>query len=182
MPTPLKPQDVLAACKLLTIGPEWTYDRLAASLALSRAEAHGCVRRLDEAGALRAPPGGGARLRPREVLDLLLAAPKIFYASFRGEGPGTPTSVRAPVLSGMFDLSGDPERVVWDSPHPALPGEVGLERGRLLAPLYPTVPRAVRGDDGLWRLLALVDVLRVGEPPHRRRAASLLRDLVLGGR
>lgn len=178
--TGIKSQDVLVACKLLTIGPEWTYDRLSSSVAVSPSEAHACVRRLDDAGVLRAPAGGGARLRKKEILDLLLAAPKIFYAWPGAEGRGTPTSVWAPPLAGQFDLSESGETVVWASRYPELPGEAGLVTGLVISPLYPTVSRAVRGDRDLWRLLALVDVLRVGEPGQKRRAATLLRALVLG--
>jgi hypothetical protein len=179
----LKPQDALVACKLLVVGPEWTYDRLSAALALSRAEAHACVRRLDEAGALRAPAGGGARLRRREILEVLLAVPRIFCGRLDGRsGRGVLTSTRAPVISGLFEIDSSGEPVVWDSPYPETAGELGLCPGRLLRPLYPTAPRAVRGDQDLWRLLALLDVLRVGEPGEKKRAASLLRDCVLGER
>ena len=175
----VKPQDVVVACKLLVAGPEWTYARLSASVALSAAETHASVRRLGEAGVARVPPGGGARVRRREALELLLAAPKIYCGEVgAGTGAGTPTSLWADPLRGEFEVDPSDEPVVWASPYPELvePGQV---RGRLLEPLYPTVPRAIRGDRDLWRLLALLDVLRVGEPEHARRAAALLRKRVL---
>ena len=53
-------------------------------------------------------------------------------------------------------------------------------RGESLLPLYPTVPRAIQHDPDLYRLLAFIDVVRVGDSKDRRLATDLLERLILG--
>ncbi len=173
----VRPQDVLVACKLLSIGPDWTYARLAGSLALSQSEAHASVGRCVAAGVLAA--GESVRVLRKPLVELLLAVPKIFVAERGPMGRGLATSVFSPVLRGMFDERPEGERTVWPTSVCPLEGEVGLEDGLLVSPLYSTAARASAQDESLHAILSLVDVLRLEEECDRRRAAALLRYRVI---
>jgi hypothetical protein len=176
----VRPQDVLVASKLLSIGPDWTYARLAGSLALSQSEAHAAVNRCVAAGVLAAGGSTAPRVLRRPLLELLLAAPKIFVAERGPAGRGVSTSVWSPALRGLFDEPSNDRRLVWPTSCAPLVGEVGLEDGLLVSPLYSTAARACRQDQDLYAILSLVDVLRLEKEAERRRAATLLRERVLG--
>jgi len=57
--------------------------------------------------------------------------------------------------------------LVWPDPH-------GTSRGEGIKPLYRTVPAAAVSDERLYKLLALVDALRVGGARERRVTAEML--------
>lgn len=169
----LRAQDVLAACKLLSLGRarrEWTYSALASDLGLSAGEAHNAVDRCRR---------GGLLLPSREISapvlrDLLIVAvPRIFYAQ-RGEiAAGVVTGTSAPPLRGRFKISKHALPLVW-------PSEDGVgRRGESVAPVYPTAALAAR-DELVYELLALVDVLRVGGVSDRDRATEIMDELLLG--
>lgn len=178
----IRPQDVLVACKLLTLGLEWTYDGLAGGLYLSRSEAHASVCRCQSAGIV---VGGGRcstpRVRRRKLLDLLLAVPQVFVADLGPVGDGLPTAESAGVLDGRFEPTGR-IRLAWPTTLPNVRLSELLVEGQLVSPLYPTATLACAADDRLYEILALVDVLRVGSPSSSRRARSLLRAAVSGSR
>jgi len=56
----------------------------------------------------------------------------------------------------------------------------GKTRGPSLVPLYGAAPRAALEDEHLYRSLALVDVLRLGELRERRLAQGLLDETLSG--
>jgi hypothetical protein len=176
----VRPQDVLVACKLLSIGPDWTYAQLAGSLALSQSETHAAVGRCVAAGVLAAGESVGPRVLRRPLLDLLLAVPKIFVAERGPAGRGVPTSVWSPALRGMFDEPSRERRLVWSTSCALLVGEVGVEDGMLVSPLYSTASRAAAQDESLYAILSLVDVMRLEPEADRRRAAALLKERILG--
>jgi hypothetical protein len=62
------------------------------------------------------------------------------------------------------------------------PDDDGTVRGVGLAPICASAPGAARNHEGLYRLLALVDALRVGAARDRQLAAAAVRkDLGLDG-
>lgn len=176
----LRPQDILVACKLLTLeGQEWTFSRLAGALAISTGEIHNGVER-SRCSGLITMPRKTLTVSKKKLFDLLtVAAPQIFYAV---RGPlclGVPTSVYAPCLTSRFphEILGSVP-LVW--PYPTGTG-TGLVRGESLLALYPTVPRAIAHDPALYELLALVDVLRTTESRERRLAIEFLDKLIWKG-
>lgn len=171
----LRPQDVLLACKLFSLGDsEWIYARLAGSISISPSEAHAAVERCRAAGVL-GTPRGKLTIARRKFFELCtVVVPQVFYAVRGPVESGVPTSIYAKPLEGVFQP--DPRRVVpliW-------PYESGSTKGESLLPIYPTVPRAVQHDEMLHKLLALIDVVRVGEAKERRMAIDLLDKLILG--
>jgi hypothetical protein len=163
----LKPQDILVACKLYSLeegAVDYTYASLGRDVGLSPSEAHSSAERCRRA-ALLTPNNVLLRRNLRDLL--VVAVPRVYYATRGGLADGTPTSVHAPVLLGKVALA-QPTivPVVW-------PG-AGRDRGESLSPIYSTVPVACRADPLLYELMALVDVLRVGAASERAAATELL--------
>ena len=161
----LKPQDVLVACKLFTLGEaEWPVRRLAGSLSISVGETHAAIERGKAAGVLGIPRGR-LNVGRRKLIDLVtVAVPQVYYAVRGSVELGVPAAMHAEPLEGVFSRDGRPIPLVWAS-------DLGTVRGESLLPLYPTVPRAVQHDPALHRLLALVDVVRIGDAKDRRLSA-----------
>jgi hypothetical protein len=170
----LKPQDILLACKVFGIGTEeWPLRRLAGSISISLGEAHASVGRCREAGILAAPRGRLSVVRKGLFRLVSVSAPQVYYAVRGRVDAGVPTSIHAEPLAGVFGVSDGAIPLVW-------PCDLGTVRGETLVPLYPTVPRAIRHDPSLHRLLALIDVVRAGGPAERRLATDLLERMILG--
>ena len=173
-PPMLKPQDILVACKLFTLGDaEWPIRRLAGSLSISVGETHAAIERGKISGIL-GTPRGRLNVGRKKLLDLVsVAVPQVYYAVRGSVETGVPTAMHAEPLKGVFSKDGRPIPLVW-------PSERGTVKGESLMPLYPTVSRAVEHDPGLHRLLALIDVVRVGDAKDRKLATDLLERMIMG--
>ncbi len=135
---------------------------MAQGLLLGVAEVHRAVRRLEDAG-LVVP--GERRVNRQALLEFLVHGVRyVFPPAFGGEEKGVPTAASAPVLGGKLP---EAPTTVW-------PAEAGTARGRSLLPLYGKAPQAALADEYLYRGLALVDVLRLGQLRERRLAQGLL--------
>jgi len=78
----------------------------------------------------------------------------VFPAKISGLSRGIPTSYAAPVLQGKIMSAGE-SIYIW-------PDARGSDMGQSVAPLYKTVPIAVKKDSFLYEYLALVDAIRLG--------------------
>ena len=96
----------------------------------------------------------------------------VFPAVLGAEAHGIPTAAAAPGLAAK--IPGGPAAVWLDAE--------GKTRGVSLVPLYREAPRAAREDEHLYRALALVDVLRLGQLQERRLAQGLLDEILSGQR
>lgn len=81
---------------------------------------------------------------------------------------GIPTAVSAPPLNEKISCS--EEKYVWPDPN-------GDYRGFAITPLYKTVPQSAVIDLNLYKLLALVDVMRFGRPREIQLAQVELKKL-----
>ena len=79
---------------------------------------------------------------------------------------GIATGHAAPVLQGRLMSAGE-FAPVWPDPR-------GNSQGQAVAPLFKSVPFAVRKDPQLYEYLALADAIRLGQPRERKLAAELL--------
>jgi hypothetical protein len=160
----LKPQDIVVLLKLVVLkDAPWTIVSLAESLRMSPSEVHAALARAENAG-LYLP---SKRKPSRAALQEFLAhgIRYAFAAERFGMSRGVPTAHSAPGLSSVLVAPEVP--LVWPDPNGAVRGE-GVE------PLYRTVPQAALADERLYRLLALVDALRLGGARERRVTAELL--------
>jgi len=80
---------------------------------------------------------------------------------------GIPTSFAAPVMEGKLMTAGE-HICVWPDPH-------GNQKGQSIAPLFKSVPAAVKKDPSLYELLALTDAIRIGNQREAKLAIELLR-------
>ena len=81
---------------------------------------------------------------------------------------GIPTSFASPIMAGKLMSAGDVINV-WPDP-------TGKEKGQSIQPLFKSVPKAVKQDPVLYKLLALVDAIRLGHARETELAVQLLND------
>jgi len=195
--TALKAQDVLVACKLYSLAEvvrpasDWTYSGLSGELGISLSETYNSFERCCLAQLI-------VTVRDRRVVSkrhfyelLAVAVPRIFYAARGGLEVGLPTSVHAPALRSRFEGVPGAIPTVWPCDYSA-DKEVGKEyqrensrpllrvRGESISPIYPSVPEAAAQDSLLYELLALVDVVRIGDTRSRNLAVAILEKKILG--
>lgn len=165
----LRPQDIFILLKLaLWRGDRWTFDQIASELGLSASAVHRSVDRSARAGLFAQEK---REVERAYLLEFLIHGVRFAFApEWGGEARGIPTAWAAsPLADGL---------VRSDAPPPVWPDHLGTVRGIALAPLDPRVPDAVRRDEKLGELLALVDAIRIGRARERKMAAGLLEDLL----
>ena len=161
----LRPHDVAVALQLV-LSPGMTYPAIARALRLSLGESHNAVRRLIAARLVRKDERAVNRAA---LLEFLTGG--VPYAFAVEPGPvtrGVPTAHSAPPLNAEFDAA---DAFVW-------PSAEGQRRGSSVEPLWPGAPEVADTDERLYRLLAVVDALRVGRARERQRARKYLQDML----
>ncbi len=86
---------------------------------------------------------------------------------------GMHTGLTAPLFGNTL-LSGGTTPPVWADP-------AGSVMGMEIAPLFPSVPSAAVQDEQLYRYLALLDSLRMGQARELKLAAEALVRMLRGG-
>lgn len=171
----LRPQEVLVACKLLVAGQaDWTFASLASELGMSASEVHASVGRAQLAGILTVGVSKPLVVRAQLLSLAGTSVRDVFFAERGSLVLGMATGMSAPCLQGLFPGPQREIALVW--PCTRLKKPVS---GESLLPLYPSVPLACQQDARLYRLMALVDVARVGSPAEQRSAVALLKNAIL---
>jgi hypothetical protein len=171
----LRPQEVLVACKLLVVGrADWTFASLGKDLGMSPSEVHASVGRGRLAGILSASASKPSVVRPQLLSLVGTSVHDVFFARRGAVASGVPTSTSAPCLRGLFPGVRREIAQVWPCPSARRPTS-----GESILPLYPSVPLACQRDARLYRLMALVDVVRVGEPAEQKVAVDSLKKAIL---
>ena len=155
-----KPQDIVVALKLALEDSFSSYAELGQALGLSASEVHAAVRRLADARLV----DPDTKQVKREALRnfLVHGVPYAFPATPKEITRGMPTAWAAPAMAEKISSS-DQIPPVWPDPQ-------GQVQGAAVQPLYASVPGAARRDPELYRILALVDALRIGRARERARA------------
>ncbi len=162
-PLALRPHDVCVLLQLVQ-RPGVTFRGLAASVGLSVGEAHNATKRLEVA---RLYISHLREANHQALLDFLVSGvPYVFPGELGPETQGVPTAFSGPVLADRMSAS---HGVVW-------PSAEGHSRGMALVPLCSSAPSMVVKNPPLYRLLTLVDALRVGRARERKLAKTLLED------
>ena len=165
----LKPQDLAVALKLVALKKRWLpYAALGEALYLSRFEAHAAVQRLGAAG-LASEIEGPPQPVMRALRDFVVHGARYAYPPVRGGTTiGFPTAQALPALKKQMAATAD---VVTVWPHPE-----GKARGQSLLPLYESLPLAAQADQDFHELLALFDLLRIGQARERAIAQKMLEE------
>lgn len=157
----LRPHDV---CVLLQVAldPAATYRDLASGVGLSLGETHNSAKRLESAGLILRSEDS---VNYSGTLEFLGAGvPYVFPGRIGAEVRGVPTAFSAPPLSDELEVA---HPVVW-------PSAKGKARGQALTPLCTSAPETVDTNPELYRLLTVVDAIRIGRARERRLARDYL--------
>jgi len=162
-PLYLRSHDVAVLLQLV-LSPEVSFAELARRTGVSVGEAHNAVKRLEKTPLLTRK---GNRPNVSRLLDFLLhGVPNVFPGELGPEARGVPTAHSGPDLREQMVFEGE---IVWPSVH-------GNVRGETLVPLVADAPEVAEANPELYRLLTLIDALRVGRARERKLAASRLRE------
>lgn len=162
-PLYLRPHDVAVVLQLV-LSPEVSFAELSRRTGVSVGEAHNAVKRLEKTPLLSRK---GKRPHVPRLLDFLLhGVPNVFPGELGPESRGVPTAHSGPDLREQMVFE---DEVVW-------PGVHGSVRGQSLVPLVADAPQLAEENPELYRLLTLIDALRVGRARERALAASMLRE------
>lgn len=158
----LRPMDIPVALQLADSAVQ-TYEQIGEMLRISRSAAHDSVRRLRVAGLVRSEHLLANRLALTEFLEH--GVRYAFPAMFEAPAPGIPTAFSGPALADAIVAD---QPVVW-------PVANGASFGLAISPLLPNVAELPTRHPTLYRLLTLVDAVRVGRVRERSLAIDLLK-------
>ncbi len=164
----MRPQDIVVLLKIIALGNHlWQNKDLAWSLHISASEISESLNRNYISGLIDSQKKKASRQSLMEFLEhgLHYVFPAI---------PGSITNGIATAHSHPFmqDYFKSDEYYVW-------PDFEGKARGSAIEPLYKGVIKSVSGDDLLYKLLALVDVIRVGRAREVQVAIKELKKNIL---
>lgn len=159
----LRPSDVIVACQLTQVTSP-SLKTVSELTILSVGECHNAVARLASAGLLSVPK---RHVAPELLLRFILyGVPYSFPAQI---GPSTMGIATAFSVEAFKSLVESTEAYVW-------PDGGGATEGLALTPLFPSAVRLRHANPALYEILALVDVLRVGDLREKQLAETLLRE------
>lgn len=167
----LKPQDIVVVLKLVAIGQRpWSYVQLANELFMSASEINAGVKRALRARLL-VKLGEGSQPQPnrKAIEEFLIHGLKYVFTPDHG------SIVRGMKTSYAADFFA--KELIYDQQNPPVwPYAEGKDRGPSLSPLYRSVAQAAGQDGELYKLLALVDIIRDGRARERKIAEKMLRE------
>lgn len=167
MKNALHPLDLPIALRLVADGAA-TYERLEADLGSSRSQVHAAIKRLRLAGLLRPD---SMDVNRHQLLEFVLFGAKYAFPVRPGlVVRGVPTAHSAPALAEHIDAV---DQLVWPSAH-------GDMIGASIEPLYPRAPELPTRAPRTYRLLTLVDAVRVGRARERTLARHMLEVAITG--
>ena len=162
----MKGQDILLMLKLVSLAnqhpkPEQAAEHfsmraLEQSTGISKSEVSNALNRCIAAGLAKLGRNSALPQVNTRALNEFLAHGLKYVFPVR-PGPivrGLATAHAAPVLAGRL-LSGGEHIYVWED-------ALGGDMGQSIEPLFKSVPNAVRQDEALYAMLALVDAIRLG--------------------
>lgn len=152
----LKPQDVVVLLKIIALGDQqWFHHTLAEDLGISQSEVSQSLNRSRYAGLL---DESRKKVNAIAFNDFLLYGLRYAFPQQPGAVVrGMPTAHSAAPLNKVIRSS---EVYVW-------PSAKGNEKGQAVEPLYNCAVQASQKDPKLYKLLAMVDALRVGRVRER---------------
>ncbi len=161
----MRPQDVIILLKLVIDGEEGSrIKELSSKLFISASEVSESINRSSIAGLLL-PNSRGVNKEPF-LKFLEHGLQYVFPAQL---GPVMKGIYTAHSESSLYLSFSSEEKLVWAD-------ELGKERGPSILPLYPTVIKAVKKDRVLYKLLALCDIIRIGDRSDKNKAVWHLRE------
>ena len=165
----MRPQDIVILLKIMTFNKnsDWKVMDLVSSLFLSQSEISESLNRSSLAGLTDVTKKKVMRL---SLMDFLEHGIQYVFPQHPGAlVRGIPTAHSHPLLKKKIVSSED---FVWADAD-------GDTRGQAIEPLSKSVIKAVKKDEELYKLLALVDVIRVGKTRELKIALAELKKTIL---
>ena len=163
----MRPQDIVVLLKIISKeNTPWRHQDLSNELFISQSEISESLNRNQVAGLIN---GEKKRVHRQSLLDFIEFGLRYVYPASPGSMiNGIYTAHSHPFMQQQFksDLN-----YVW-------PAERGLVRGLSIEPLYKDVVKAVIPDEKLYKMLALIDILRVGRMRELPIAISELYKMI----
>jgi hypothetical protein len=164
----MRPHDIVILLKIISLKDEsWQYRDLSASLNISISEISASLVRSSEAELI---DSNRKKVSRNNLMDFIQFGIKYVFPI--KPGPiitGIATAHSHPFYAARFS-SGEP--YVW-------PSHEGNLRGSAIEPLHKGVVKAALEDELLYKLLASVDVVRVGRVREIAIAVSVLKEYIL---
>lgn len=164
----MRPQDIAILLKIVALRNElWQMTELAQSLKISGSEIFESLNRSQFAGLINYP---AKKLNRQNLLEFLEHGVKYVFPQHPGSLlRGIPTAHSHSLMKKYFKSE---MNYVWPSPK----GEV---LGLAIEPFYAKQVDVVKEDPEFYKLLALVDVVRVGKVREVKFAKEELRKVIL---
>jgi hypothetical protein len=164
----MRPQDILILLKIITLGDaKWQYRDLARDLFISVSEVSESLTRSHMAGLV---DESRRRVHRQSLMEFIEHGLHYVFPQVPGTlVTGVPTSHSHPYFKDKFESD---LNYVWPDPQ-------GTERGLTINPLHKGVTAAVKKDDTLYKLLACIDVIRIGRVREIQLALSELKNYIL---
>ena len=164
----MRPQDIVILLKMLTIEiSSWQYRDLASSLSISISEVSESLNRSHSAGLVDESRRKVYRLNLMEFIEHGLHY--VFPQQPGRMVTGIPTAHSHPFYQNQFVSE---IQYAWED-------ENGTIRGLSIEPLYKTVVQAARQDELLYKILASIDIIRVGRTRELKVALAEMKKIIL---
>ena len=164
----MRPQDIVILLKIIALEEEsWLNKDLAQSLYISGSEIGESLSRSEIAGLI---DFNKKRINRPALFEFLEHGLHYVFPQQPGAiMTGVPTAHAHPFLKQFIEAD---QIYVWAD-------SKGEARGQSIEPLYPNQVKAIREDAGLYKALALLDVIRVGRVREIAIAVNELRNIIL---
>lgn len=166
----MRPQDVAILLKIVALGnKEWQLILLSNSMKISISEVSESLNRSRVAGLI---DESKKRVNRQNLLEFLEYGVKYVFPQQPGSiVRGIPTAHSHTFLQSSIISE---VKYVW-------PDNTALDLGLKIEPFYPKQVQAVQEDETYYKLLALVDVIRVGKVREINLARKELKQMLLYG-
>ena len=164
----MRPQDIVILLKIIALDKDsWQLKDLARQLFISPSEVSESLNRSLLAGLIDYDK---KKVRRQGLMEFLQYGLHYVFPQHPGAMVnGIPTAHAHPYMRHYFSID---LVYVWPDPH-------GKVRGLTLEPFYPKQIEAAKEDEELYKLLALVDVIRVGRTREIKVAVKELSKILL---
>lgn len=163
----MRPQDIVILLKIVTMhSDDWHLKDLANSLNISNSEISESLERSVYADLIDFEK---QNVHSRNLLDFLIHGMKYVFPARAGIlTRGIPTAHSHPFMQAFISSE---QAYVW-------PSSSGSVLGQAIEPFYANQVKAIEEDEELYRLLALLDVIRVGKLREKAIAEKELKELL----
>lgn len=164
----MRPQDIVILLKIITVDNiKWQYRDLASSLSISISEISESLSRSHLAGLV---DESRRIVHRRSLLEFIEHGLQYVFP----QAPGTLVTGIPTAHSHIFFE----KKFISDLPF-VWPDDKGSVRGLAITPLYKGVTVAVRRDEHLYKLLACIDIIRIGRAREIKVALAELKKAIL---